>query len=336
MAVELLDSAPAFAESMTQCAHALQAFTDWNLTDVLRGRPDAPALDTVDVIQPALWAVMVSLARLWQSHGVHPDAVVGHSQGEIAAAVIAGALTLEDGARTVALRSQLIAEELAGPGGMLSITLPATQTRQRIEPWGNKLSLAAINSPRSTVVCGHTTALDELQTTLENDHIRTRRIPVDYASHSAFVETIKDRLLQALTPLQPRTAEIPLYSTVTGDLLDTTTMNAEYWYTNLRNTVLFEDATRALLTTGHNLFIETSPHPVLKTGLEETITTTHTNATTIGSLHRQEGTLTRFTTSLAQAYVHGAPVDWSPLLTNRPGTHTDLPTYAFQRQRYWL
>ncbi|MEV0598850.1 SDR family NAD(P)-dependent oxidoreductase [Streptomyces sp. NPDC050315] len=334
MALELLDTAPAYAERMTQCRDALAAFVDWDLLAVLRQEPDAPTLDPVDVVQPVLWAVMVSLAALWRSYGVEPSAVVGHSQGEIAAATVAGALSLEDGARVVALRSQLIGRSLAGKGGMMSVPLPAQQLTERLRPWEGRVQLAAVNGPGTAVVCGETAALDEVHDRLTADGVRAKKIPVDYASHSHYVEAVRDELLALLAPVTPRTASVAFYSTVTGTVLDTTALDAEYWYTNLRQTVRFEDATRALLADGHSLFVESSPHPILKIGVGETIEATGRPAAVIGSLRRDQGGLADFTASLAEAYVRGVPVDWSPFFAS--GDLVDLPTYAFRRTRYWL
>src|SRR4051794_8452532 len=177
MGAQLLDESPVFAARMAECAAALEPFVDWSLPEVLGG-----PLDRVDVVQPVSFAVMVSLAALWESYGVSPDAVVGHSQGEIAAAVVAGALSLEDGARIVALRSQAIARTLAGRGGMMSIALPAADVEPRL-PDG--LSVAAVNGPSAVVVAGDPDALDTLFVTLTAEDVRVRKIAVDYASHSA-------------------------------------------------------------------------------------------------------------------------------------------------------
>ncbi|WP_190127220.1 acyltransferase domain-containing protein, partial [Streptomyces inusitatus] len=144
MAAGLLDSSPVFAARVGECARALEPFTDWSLSDVLRGVEGAPSLERVDVVQPALFAVMVSLAEVWRAAGVRPGAVVGHSQGEIAAACVAGILSLEDAARVVALRSQAIGRVLAGLGGMVSVPLPAVKVRELIAPWGeDRISVAA-------------------------------------------------------------------------------------------------------------------------------------------------------------------------------------------------
>ncbi|MGW1464247.1 type I polyketide synthase, partial [Streptomyces sp. NPDC002308] len=335
MARELLDTSTVFAAGIEACARALEPWTDWSLTDVLREVEGAPGHDRVDVVQPALWAVMVSLAELWKSYGVRPDAVIGHSQGEIAAAYVAGALSLEDAARVVALRSRAIGA-LSGGGGMVSVALPRPEAEAAIAPWGGRVSVATVNGPSAVVVAGEPAALDEFIAAAERDGVRTRRVPVDYASHSAHVETVREELLTALAPVAPRAATVPLLSTVTGDWLDTTTMDAEYWYTNLRRTVLFEPATRKLLAEGHDLFIETSPHPVLTSAVQETAEAADTDAVVTGSLRRGEGGTARFLTSLAEAQVHGAAVDWSPVLAGPRPNLSGLPTYPFQRQRFWL
>ncbi len=237
MAVGLLESSPVFAEAIGECESALSAYVDWSLTDVLRGAEGAPGFGRVDVVQPVLFAVMVSLARLWRSVGVEPDAVMGHSQGEIAAACVAGALSLEDAAKVVTLRSQAIAAGLAGRGGMVSVGLPVDQARERIAAWDGAISVAAVNGPGSVVVSGDAGALDEMVAQLEGEEIRVRRVPVDYASHSAHVEEIREELLKVLADLKPRTSEVPFYSTVSGELVDTVGLDAEYWYRNLRQTV---------------------------------------------------------------------------------------------------
>ncbi|MYR95035.1 MULTISPECIES: type I polyketide synthase [unclassified Streptomyces] len=336
MAVELLDSSPVFAARMRECADALAPYVEWDLLDVLHQAPGAASLDEVDVVQPVLWAVMVSLAALWRAFGVEPAAVVGHSQGEIAAACVAGALSLEDGARVVALRSRVIRHDLAGRGGMMSVALPSAEASELLLRWEGRLQLAVVNSPTSTVVCGEVAALDELYAHLEAEGVQVRRIPVDYASHSLFVEEIRDRLLAELGPITPRRSGITFYSTVTGGPLDSSRLDADYWYRNLRQTVRFEETTRALLDDGFTLFVEASPHPGLVVGLGETVADAGVTAAAVGSLRRRQGGMGRFATSLAEAYVHGAPVDWQPFLAAEPHPRVELPTYAFQRERYWV
>ncbi|WP_254878880.1 type I polyketide synthase [Streptomyces sp. NA04227] len=338
MAVDLLDSSPVFAAEIAACGKALSPYVDWELEAVLRGAPGAPRLERVDVVQPALFAVMVSLAALWQSYGVVPEAVLGHSQGEIAAACVAGALSLDDAARVVALRSRAIGERLAGKGGMASIALPEDRVRELIEPYQGRISVAAVNGPSAVVVSGEAAALDDLGVECERAEIRLNRVAVDYASHSAQVTAIENELLDLLAPITPRTGTIPFYSTLRGEFVDTTRLGAAYWYENLRGRVGFEPAVRALLESGTNCFIEVSPHPVLKVPVEETIHALDAaeRATVLGSLRRGEGGFARFATSLAEAHTFGTPVDWTTFYADSGAGYVALPTYAFQRERYWM
>ncbi len=330
MGAELLDTAPVFARKIEACADAFSEFVDWSLTDVLRGVPGAPGLDRVDVVQPVLFAVMVSLAELWKSVGVTPDAVIGHSQGEIAAAHVAGALSLQDAAAVVALRSQLLTT-LAGPGGMVSVACGAERARELLAPFGNRVSVAVVNGPSAIVVSGEVAALEELIQLCADQDLRTRRIDVDYASHSVEVEAIRGELTHVLSGIEPRSSRIALFSTVTGKRLDTAGLDADYWYRGIRQTVQFDQAVRAAAEAGYRVFVESSPHPVLLAGIEETC---GDGAVVIPSLGRDDGGLERFLMSVASAFVAGVGVDWRGVLGG--AGLVDLPTYAFQRQRFWL
>ncbi|MEU7426176.1 type I polyketide synthase [Streptomyces sp. NPDC040750] len=327
MATELLDSSPVFAGRMAECAAALAPHTDWDFFTELRGDPER-----VDIVQPLLWAVMVSLAHTWSAYGVTPAAVIGHSQGEIAAACAVGALSLEDGARVVALRSRAIAELLSGSGGMMSVGEGADAVRARLAAWEGRLSVAAVNGAASTVVSGDPDALAELLERLRAEKVRAKRLPVDYASHSAHVETLRERLAEVLDGIEPRGTRVPFYSTVTGGPLDTAGLDAGYWYRNLRGTVLFEEAVRAAVADGHRLFIESSPHPVLTVGIQET----DDAVAAVGSLRRDEGGRDRLLTALGEAFTQGAAVDWAAVAEGRRPRRVPLPGYAFQHEWYWL
>ncbi|MDQ0681255.1 polyketide synthase 12 [Streptomyces achromogenes] len=334
MGRELLAGEPVFAERLAECAAALEPFTGWSVVDVLRGVADAPSLERVDVVQPVLFAVMVSLAAVWREFGVRPAAVVGHSQGEIAAACVAGALSLEDAARVVALRSKAI-RALAGKGGMLSVAASAEQAAALIADRPGRLALAAVNGPAAVVVSGDGEALDELADRCAHDGIRTRRIIVDYASHSAHVEAVEEEIRTALAPVVPRSPEVPVFSTLTGDWAEPTAFDADYWYRNLRRTVRFHEVVTALAEQGHRLFVESSPHPVLAPAVQETLDAVAPGtAGALGTLRRDDGGRTRLLLSLAEAYVQGAPVSWRTLFAATEAI--PLPTYPFQRERYWL
>ncbi|ORV85986.1 polyketide synthase [Mycobacterium interjectum] len=336
MGIELLDTAPVFAQQIEACAEAFSEFVDWSLTDVLRGAPGAPGMDRVDVVQPVLFAVMVSLAELWKSVGVSPDAVIGHSQGEIAAAYVAGALSLRDAARVVTLRSKLL-RSLAGPGGMLSIACSTERARELLAPYGNRVSIAAVNGRSAVVVSGDVAALDELVAFCADLELRTRRIDVDYASHSVEVEAIRGELAEALAGIEPRSSRTAFFSTVTGNRLDTAGLDAEYWYRNVRQTVQFDQAVRSACEHGYRTFIESSPHPALIAGIEDTATDCaagDAEAIVVATLGRDDGGLERFLTSAATAFCAGVGVAWRGVLDG--AGFVELPTYAFDRRRFWL
>ncbi|WBO62926.1 type I polyketide synthase [Streptomyces camelliae] len=334
MGRELLAGEPVFAERLGECAAALEPFTGWSVVDVLRGVGQAPSLERVDVVQPVLFAVMVSLAALWREFGVRPAAVVGHSQGEIAAACVAGALSLEDAARVVALRSRAI-RALAGKGGMLSVAASADRVAVLVAGWSGRLALAAVNGPGAVVVSGDGEALEELAERCAGEGIRTRRVPVDYASHSAHVEAIEEEIRSALAPVVPRSPEIPVFSTLTGDWAEPTAFDADYWYRNLRHPVRFGPATQALAASGHTVFIEVSAHPVLVMGIQETLDAADLPSTAFGTLRRDQGGLRQFTEAVGHAHLAGLPVHWGRLAADGART-VELPTYPFQEERLWL
>ncbi|MDT0542805.1 type I polyketide synthase [Streptomyces lonegramiae] len=331
MATELLESSPAFAESVQRCAEALAPHIDWDLLEVLRG---GGSLERVDVVQPVLWAVMVSLAALWRSMGVVPSAVVGHSQGEIAAACAAGVLTLEDGARLVALRSRVIAEDLAGQGGMVSVAASAERVTELLAD-RDGVWIAAVNGPAATVLGGSPDVLAEVMAAAEAEGLRARSIAVDYASHTPHVEQVRDALLELAAPITPRAGDIPMYSTVTAALADGEALDAEYWYRNLRGQVRFHETVRTLIGDDSTVFLEVSPHPVLAGAIEEAGHAADTDVTAVATLRRGEGGPGRVLTSLAELWVRGVGPDWRAVFGGDT-QRVDLPTYAFEHRRYWL
>ncbi|MFT2014488.1 SDR family NAD(P)-dependent oxidoreductase [Streptomyces sp. 796.1] len=333
MARELWDQSVVFRESVEACAAAFAPYLDWSLLDVVRGAPDAPSLVRVDVVQPVLFAQMVALAAVWRSLGVVPDAVVGHSQGEIAAAHVCGALSLADAARIVAVRSRAVATLGDDAGAMASILLPAASVDADLAEYAGRIHVAAVNGPHHTVVGGDRAAVLELVAGYEARGVRARAMPVSYASHTDQVEPVRGELLEALADVRPSPAAVPFFSTVTGEPLDTTGLDTDYWYRNLRHTVRFEPAVRALAAAGHTLFVEVSPHPVLTLSVEQIVTDT---GEAIGTLRRDQGGWQRMVFAAAQAYASGAPVDWSPWTDRRRARRVSLPTYAFQRRRHWL
>ncbi|MEU4345034.1 type I polyketide synthase [Nocardia sp. NPDC023852] len=336
MGAELLAAGGVFAKSIAECEAALAPFVDWSLTAVLRRDPQAASLERVDVVQPVLFAVMVSLARLWRSSGVEPTVVIGHSQGEIAAAVVAGGLSLSDGARVVALRSRAVAEELAGSGGMASVGSSVDAVGQRLSGFGDRLSVAAVNGPGQVVVSGQASAMDEFLAECASEGVWAKRIPVDYASHSTAVESIRDRVSAELASVAPISGSVPFFSTVVADYIDTESLDAGYWYRGLREQVRFAESIEALIGAGVNAFIEISPHPVLTIGVESTAEALGVadRVAVLGTLRRDHGGPQQFTVELARAHCAGLAVAATALAPT--ATRVALPTYAFHHQRYWL
>jgi acyl transferase domain-containing protein len=308
MGRELWESCPVFAGQLRACAAALAPWVSWSLIDTVCGGPGAAGLDRVDVVQPALFAMMVSLAQVWRSLGVRPDAVTGHSQGEIAAACAAGALTLPDAAKIVALRSRLLAT-VTQDGGMAGIMLPEYRVRELLGRLGSPAVIAAVNGPNSTTVSGEASAVRDLVAACESERVRARWIPASVAGHSPTMDQFEDRFRDELGRITPVPSPVAFCSTVTGELIGTAELDADYWFRNLREPVQFQAAMRRLIDRGHGTFIEVSAHPVLMMSIREMLgSTPGAGGVAVGSLRRGEGGLARLYRWAAEAFVAGAAV----------------------------
>ena len=343
MGVGLLDESPAFRGLVGECERALSPLVGWSVEAVLRGVEGAPDLGRVDVVQPVLWALMVALGGMWRACGVEPAVVVGHSQGEVAAACVAGGLSLEDGARVIVARSRALVG-LSGRGGMASVACGAGVAEGLLGEFerggaGGGVGVAAVNGPGSVVVSGGVEGVEGFVEFCEGRGVRARVIEVDYAAHSASVEEIRGELLEGCRGIEPVSGEVPFVSSVTGGVVDMAGLDGEHWFRNLRERVEFDGAVRGLLGEGRRVFVEVSPHPVLAGGVGEVAEDVLGDAGGVvigGSLRRGEGGLERFSRSLGEVWVRGVEVDWGRVFAGSGGRRVDLPTYAFQRVRYWL
>ncbi|GGS30995.1 type I polyketide synthase [Actinokineospora fastidiosa] len=326
MADDLLATSPAFRDRFRECADALAPYIDLHAALSELDRPDA--------VQCVLWAVSMGLAAVWESWGVVPDAVIGASQGEVAAACVAGALTLVEGARITALRGRAMARVATG-GRMLTVALRRDDLAARIAPYGDRLCLAATNGPTAMVVAGYPDAIDELAARCAADGVWCRRVAAEFAAHSHHVDPLREDLLRDLADLRPRASAVPFHSTVTGHRLDTTGLDAEYWWRNLREPVEFDAALRELLADGGSVFVEVGPHPLLAFGVRESIEEVGADAVVVPTMTRGDGGLDRVLTAFATLHAAGADVDLTRALPAATAP-VDLPTYAFHRTRYWL
>ncbi|HTN83970.1 MAG TPA: acyltransferase domain-containing protein, partial [Sorangium sp.] len=334
MGRDLLASEAVFREAIEACDAAIRREAGWSLLDELHADEGRSRLGQIDVVQPALFAMGVALAALWRSWGVEPDAVVGHSMGEVAAAHVAGALSLDDAARVICRRSRLL-RQVSGRGAMAVVELPLDEAEAAIARHRDSLSVAASNSPRSTVLAGAPEALDEVLAALTEQGVFCRRIKVDVASHSPQVDPLRGELLEALRELAPGRPRVAMLSTVTGGSCDEEALDAGYWARNLRAPVLFSQAVERLLEGGHALFVEMSPHPVLLPAVEEGLRHGGHEGAAVPSLRREQGSRRVLLESLAALHARGCPVAWARLFPER-GRCVPLPTYPFERERHWI
>ncbi|GAA2483188.1 SDR family NAD(P)-dependent oxidoreductase [Streptomyces longisporus] len=331
MARDLLDSDPVFADELDRCDAALRPFTTWSVTAVLRGDAAAPSPARVDVVQPVLFAVMVSLAAVWRARGIRPDAVIGHSQGEVAAACVAGALSLNDAAAVVALRSQVLTE-LSGTGTMAVVALPYTEVESLLAALDGRVSVAAVNSGRSTVIAGDAAPVETLLADLDRRQVFARRLDVDYASHTAHVDPVRASILDELDGVTTCPTSVAWYSTVTGEPV-TEELEAGYWYSNLREPVRFGPTVQRMAADGYRCFVELSPHPSLLTAVTTVGEEDGHDLVAVGSLRRDEPGPACLDRATAELHVQGRPIDWRRLVPDRGAA--DLPTYAWDAQRHW-
>ncbi|MGE3909404.1 MAG: type I polyketide synthase [Chloroflexota bacterium] len=337
MARQLVAEEPVFRAALEHCDQAMRAFVSWSLVERVCADPVEDCIEEIDVVQPTLFGIQVALAALWQSWGIEPAAVVGHSMGEVAAAHVAGALSLDDAARIICRRSQLL-RRVRGQGAMAVVGLSAERARAALTGYEDCLSIAVSNSARSTVVSGDPAALERVLDELRRCNVFCRPIKVDVASHSPQMDALCPDLATALRDIRPRPAAVPIYSTVNGDTIvgqdAVQALSAAYWVRNLRQPVRFADAVNRLIRDGLTAFVELSPHPILLASIGEVLADCDTPGCTVPSMRRDVGEREAMLTSLGTLYTTGCSIDWSRLYPE--GDVVRLPRYPFQRTRFWL
>jgi len=334
MAHELLATEAVFRQMVERCDALVRPEAGWSLLDELRADEAASRLDQTEFAQPALFAVQVGLAALWRSWGVRPDAVIGHSVGEIAAAHVSGALGLEDAVRLVVRRGRLM-QRVTGAGKMASVELAEADARRAVGARADRVSVAAVNGPTTTVLSGETTTLESIVRSLVDAGVACRMLAVNYAFHSPQVAPLGPELEAALADLTPRGTEVPLISTVTGTALEGHRLDAAYWRRNMLEAVNFAAAIESAADSGCDHFLEVGPHPVLLSGVDRSLERRHIAGTLLPSLRRNQPARATMLASLGQLYCHGWDVAWDAV--NRgAGAHVRLPSYPWQRERFWL
>ncbi|MBK8266369.1 MAG: aminotransferase class III-fold pyridoxal phosphate-dependent enzyme [Nannocystis sp.] len=327
----LAEQEPAFREALAECDAAIRADSGLSVLEELARPAEASRLAAIDVLQPVLFAVQVALAALWRAWGVTPSAVVGHSMGEVAAAHVAGALSLADAATVICRRSQIL-RSVAGRGGMALVELDLERAAQALRGREDRLSVAASNGPRSTVIAGDNAALDAVLAELAGAGVFARRVNVDYASHSPQMEPLRGTMLAVLKDVAPGEARIAMWSTVTGERIRGPELTAAYWADNLRLPVRFAEVAGRWTGDDRVAFVEISPHPVLLPALEDLLIGGAGGAA-FASLQRGKPERRTILRALAALHVRGAAIAWPAV---SPGGLVDLPAYPWQRRRCWF
>lgn len=335
MGVRLLASEPALREAMERCDRALREHVGWSVLEEI-ARPEAESrLGELDVIQTALFAVQVGIAALWRSWGVEPAAVIGHSMGEVAAAHVAGALSLEDAARVICARSALI-KRTSGQGAMALCAISAAEAEGLLAGrFGDRLSVAAENGPRAVVISGDPAALAVVVDELRGRDVFASFIKSDAAGHCSIMDPLLGELTERLSGISPRQGELPVCSTVTGAWMSGAELGPRYWARNMREPVRFATGVRRLIAEGHLRLIEISPHPILLPSIEQCVSAEGEEVVAAGSWLRGDDERCPMLRSLGALYAAGDDVQLDRLFPGG-GRFVRLPRYPWQLRRYWL
>ncbi len=329
MGRQLLKYDSVFRSAIEECDRLLGNYAGWSLLNELRASESLSRIDTTYVAQPALFAIQIALTRRWQALGIMPSAVVGHSIGEVAASVICGALSLEDGIKLVFHRSR-IQHKAAGKGKMLVVALTQLKVEEMIHPFKNTVSIAAFNGPGLITLSGDSESIDKIAEEIKSQNIFHRYLRVPIPFHSHHMDGLEAELVSCLEGLNCSVNDIPFYSTVTGSQHGGEELDAEYWFHNMRDTVLFESAVSNMVQDGVTTFLEISPHPVLSSSVEAILRESETPGLVVSSLRRHEDESLTLLRELSKLYVNGYTIE--PAIE---ADHIQLPYYPWQKDLFW-
>ena len=333
MGRQLLSTEPVFRTTIERCDAIVRKLGPWSLLAELNAEEVQSRMAETRISQPAIFAIQVALAALWDSWGVRPAALIGHSVGEVAAAYLAGVFDLEDAMRIIFHRGRCM-DRASSHGRMLAVGLSDKEARRLIEDRGNRVSLAAINSPGSITLSGEAEPLEEIARILEQRNVFSRFLQVNYAFHSAQMDPVREELLRSLSGIRLRQAKLPFFSTVSGKRVEGPELGPDYWWQNVRKTVRFAEGAKQCIDLGCDTVVELSPHPVLTAAVMECYQHRGKKIVALPSLRRHEDERATMLRSAAELHVHGYDLDWTNI-TPGPRRFVRLPSYPWQRQRYW-
>ena len=334
MGRELYQSNTSYRQTLDCCDGEFRKLSDWSLIEELHRDQSDTRLHETSIAQPALFALQVGLGAAWADIGVRPTAIVGHSVGEIAAAYLAGALSFEDACRVAIERGRTM-DLASSSGAMIAAGISANEAKQRIESLGLDVALAAINGPSSVTISGRSESIEVLARALEEAGVFCKRLAVEYAFHSSQMDPVRDELLNALVGIEPQSTEVDLISTVTGQRIEGTALDANYWWRNVREGVQFADAMTVASDAGYKVVVELGPHPVLAYAIDECFHEANRSVQVIPSMRRDELDHHRFAQSIASLYNAGREINWH-LINSYPKEALRLPDYPFQQQSLWM
>ncbi len=331
MGKELYETQSVFREALNRCAEILKSYHVPLIEILYRKGPAEYTIDDTIYTQPVLFAFEYALAQLWQSWGIWPTVVMGHSLGEYVAACVAGVFSLEDGLRLIAERGRLM-QALPAEGAMVSVMADVEQCRPYVEEYG--AAIAAINSPQSTVISGTAEAIANLIQQFEAKGIQHKQLTVSHGFHSALMEPMLDEFRQVAESITFQLPTLPIISMLTGDLASDEIATADYWVSHVRQPVKCLDAVKTLGTREERIFLEIGAKPILL-GMARSCLPNVEDIQWLPSLRPNQAEQAGLLTSLAALYTQGATINWAEIFPHRSGAGITLPTYPFQRQRYW-
>jgi acyl transferase domain-containing protein len=350
MGRQLYESQPTFREALNHCDDILRAggYFDQSLLSILypstssgqRPEEKSEAIHQTAYTQPVLFALEYALAQLWYSWGIKPDIVMGHSVGEYVAACVAGVFSLEDGLKLIATRGRLM-QALPQDGAMVSFLTDEARIQEAITPYRDDVSIAAINGLESIVISGKRTSVTAIAEQLASEGIKTRQLTVSHAFHSPLMTPMLDEFHQVAASITYHKPKLLLISNVTGKVAIAEVTKPDYWVRHVCQAVRFADGVRTLHEQDVNIFLEIGPKATLLgmvrlVNEENSISTEGTATCYLPSLRESQNDLQQMLTSLGELYVHGIEIDWDSFNQGYQGRKVVLPTYPFQRQRYWL
>src|SRR5947207_478684 len=325
---------PFIAACIERVDAALRPIVGWSVANVLHSAEPENPFDKTEIAQPALFAVQVAILEWLGADGIEAEAVFGHSVGEVSAAYGAGILSLDQACTVIAERSRAQGRT-AGTGRMAALGLSPEKAALAIAPYGDRLTIAAVNSPNSVTIAGDAAAIGALGTEVERNRIFFRPLDLDYAFHSRCMDPIREQLLDRLDGLSPRDGRLRFVSMVTGTTIEGRQLDAAYWWDNIRKPVQFAPAVASLEAEGFDVFLEIGPHPILDRYLRECLKAAGGQGVSISTLRRHEAERDALWLALGRCYAAGVAIDYNAL---DPGecAFVPLPAYPWQRERYWF